>query len=506
MYPLGFCGENRYNDFNSQPTGKIKSVIPYAEHLAKLGANAIYFGPVFESTKHGYDTADYVKTEFQYINQATPAAYIVIDSLNAMNIKTYWKLGRKKIKLKNKQEYYKAHRDIITDSVRRRLAVFPDKIGAELSGGLDSGVIDILINRLGREGCYYSWSFSPEDLPLVPDDERQVIADICNQEGITCLYGAESMNLGPNSNVGKSHTQLGLSVDLAKDAELNYALPPYINTLIICETAELMKNNGCKVVFSGHGGDEGVSHRSDPFEMFHYREYVHFFQHFWSLHIGEKRHLIRTFRRCIKTVKTGVNYMKRPFQEIWQAPELVGKALNDKFKALHIPPLYFAFDPIKYIYSGNTHVRPDVAGLLGAYSGARYIFPYLDYRVADFAVSIPRYLYIESERRRVIFREAFKDIMPKSLYEVTAKDNPSTANQEHKPDPEWVPKFRKHKDWLMGQLNRDYWEKYLDYDVIDNWDVPDEIAQEDKAIHIYRASKLKICLQFQNMIEIVRRL
>ena len=59
IYPLGFCGENRYNDFTSQPTGKIRRVIDYADHLVKMGANAVYFGPVFESTKHGYDTADY---------------------------------------------------------------------------------------------------------------------------------------------------------------------------------------------------------------------------------------------------------------------------------------------------------------------------------------------------------------------------------------------------------------------------------------------------------------
>ena len=59
IYPLGFCGENRYNDFTSQPSGKIRRIIPFAKHLSELGANAVYFGPVFESTKHGYDTADY---------------------------------------------------------------------------------------------------------------------------------------------------------------------------------------------------------------------------------------------------------------------------------------------------------------------------------------------------------------------------------------------------------------------------------------------------------------
>ncbi len=59
IYPLGFCGENRFNDFTAQPTGKIRKVIPFVKHLRRIGANAVYFGPVFESTKHGYDTADY---------------------------------------------------------------------------------------------------------------------------------------------------------------------------------------------------------------------------------------------------------------------------------------------------------------------------------------------------------------------------------------------------------------------------------------------------------------
>ncbi len=59
IYPLGFCGENRGNDFISKPSDKIRRLIPFAEYLEKLGANAVYFGPLFESSRHGYDTADY---------------------------------------------------------------------------------------------------------------------------------------------------------------------------------------------------------------------------------------------------------------------------------------------------------------------------------------------------------------------------------------------------------------------------------------------------------------
>ncbi len=39
---------------------KVNDWIP---HIKKLGANAIYFSPVFESDTHGYNTRDYTKID-----------------------------------------------------------------------------------------------------------------------------------------------------------------------------------------------------------------------------------------------------------------------------------------------------------------------------------------------------------------------------------------------------------------------------------------------------------
>ena len=63
IYPLGYCGELQPNDGVSAPTGKILSVIDNIPHIKKLGCNAVYFGPVFESVRHGYDTNDYTKID-----------------------------------------------------------------------------------------------------------------------------------------------------------------------------------------------------------------------------------------------------------------------------------------------------------------------------------------------------------------------------------------------------------------------------------------------------------
>lgn len=60
IYPLGFCGCEQYrSEADSKPVPRIRKVIEWIPHFKKMNFNAIYFGPIFESIKHGYDTIDY---------------------------------------------------------------------------------------------------------------------------------------------------------------------------------------------------------------------------------------------------------------------------------------------------------------------------------------------------------------------------------------------------------------------------------------------------------------
>ncbi|MCM1498823.1 MAG: alpha-amylase family glycosyl hydrolase [Clostridium sp.] len=61
IYPLGFCGAPFENDGKQE--SRILKVIDWIPHIGKLGANAIYFSPVFESDTHGYNTRDYTKID-----------------------------------------------------------------------------------------------------------------------------------------------------------------------------------------------------------------------------------------------------------------------------------------------------------------------------------------------------------------------------------------------------------------------------------------------------------
>ena len=61
IYPLGFCGAPFENDGVLEH--RILKVNDWIPHIKKLGANAIYFSPVFDSDTHGYNTRDYRKID-----------------------------------------------------------------------------------------------------------------------------------------------------------------------------------------------------------------------------------------------------------------------------------------------------------------------------------------------------------------------------------------------------------------------------------------------------------
>ena len=61
IYPLGFCGAPFEND--GQLQHRILKVEEWIPHIKKLGCNAIYFSPLFESDTHGYNTRDFQKLD-----------------------------------------------------------------------------------------------------------------------------------------------------------------------------------------------------------------------------------------------------------------------------------------------------------------------------------------------------------------------------------------------------------------------------------------------------------
>ncbi len=73
IYPLGACDAPARNDFCSAPTPRLAKIQEWVPHLVRLGVNALYLGPVFEATAHGYDTANYYEVDRRLGDRGTLA-------------------------------------------------------------------------------------------------------------------------------------------------------------------------------------------------------------------------------------------------------------------------------------------------------------------------------------------------------------------------------------------------------------------------------------------------
>jgi len=63
LYPLGACDAPRRNDFARPVEPRLERLFDWIERWRALGVNALLIGPIFESTAHGYDTADLFRVD-----------------------------------------------------------------------------------------------------------------------------------------------------------------------------------------------------------------------------------------------------------------------------------------------------------------------------------------------------------------------------------------------------------------------------------------------------------
>ncbi len=63
IFPLGCLGAPERNALAGPPVNRLSGLMHWIDYLEDLGVNALLLGPVFESSRHGYDTADYFRVD-----------------------------------------------------------------------------------------------------------------------------------------------------------------------------------------------------------------------------------------------------------------------------------------------------------------------------------------------------------------------------------------------------------------------------------------------------------
>ena len=419
-------------------------------------------------------------TEYEKIKCVPPGGFVIID-LNREKFSIekgkYWIPGQKKFRFKTNREYIDKHRELITDAIKIRLDSIDGNIGAELSGGLDSSVIDILINRLGRKCTFFSWTPDAEEVPIVENDERLLIKEICDAENIECHYGHLKLVFGPDSMIAKTCPLTVKEEDMGKGLRERYAFPAYISTLEICEVAQYMHSQNVEAIFTGHGGDEGVSHRCNVYELWYNHEYYHYFKTLWARTYKSKNRIKDTFKLFYDNQKKNRAFRKSAFASHTGIEALLSAEFRKKQAKRKQEPLSFSYNPKEYIRKGGSRDRLDVVAFYGAHNRVRYIAPFVDYRLIDYSLGIPRYMFVNGFQNRYIYRKAFESIMPKNLYKLQSKDEPSLKvywanhSEEKKKKTEVTPEMRAN---ILEYIENGKCREYFDLDLIRKWSAEGE--------------------------------
>lgn len=85
VYPLGLCGAPAHNAPDQPPVARLAQLREWVPYWQKLGIEALYLGPVFESMSHGYDTVDYFQLD-RRLGQNADLSVLVAD-LHAAGIR-----------------------------------------------------------------------------------------------------------------------------------------------------------------------------------------------------------------------------------------------------------------------------------------------------------------------------------------------------------------------------------------------------------------------------------
>lgn len=442
-----------------------------------------YPSRVFHAKEYDYEVDDTQRDYWKSLNRVL------------ISEKKYWYLGDRRIRCKTEEDYCSKLRSLIEDSVRRRLNAFDGVAGAEFSGGLDSSLISILIKQMGRDCLYCSWSIDPKDYPLVEEDERRTILEICKRYSINCKFLSKDVYFDKFTKLHENTSEL-VNVDSDEHVLEKYVFWPMINTQHLLNSATYVANGGGKVVFTGHGGDEGVSHRPNPYELVYHKEIGNYINYYRELRENKNFEWLRAIRRTVRALIQSQKALRRnkaKIRECRKYKDEYFQIINSDFlyrgRRIKDIPFTFAYDVKKYILRNGSRNRMDCVAMYGAFCGVRYMFPYLDYRVIDFAVSIERGMYLRHGTNRYILKKAFKDILPQSLLGDVNKFDPSFEYQEVKEA------SLERKIYAVQDRLKEYIEKYHCSEIEDIFSLVDILEEMNtkEVTEEYIAELMKKC-------------
>lgn len=310
-------------------------------------------------------------------------------------------------------------RDRIIEAVRQRIQT-SGQIGVELSGGLDSsGIASILAMLLGQNVSVNAFTHS-----ISSDGAAQQMYQKSEMEFCSALvekYGSiRQFKITEENSEGSYKALIEALYSLYKPINLHYAM----NSDLLFEVAGNLETS---IIFSGFGGDEGITNNGSGY----YNELIRNGQHS-KLRDAIKSIAHRRGNRFYRQlVKLYINYYApwvfNLYNKDWRRVRYHSCALKKSLaRKYRMKRRFFYKTPVpvksdvraiqyfRLMYP-NIPERIEETSLLAQQHGIEYRYPFLDVKLLEYFYSLPSEYKIKDGMGRYLFRLAMKGFLPEKI-------------------------------------------------------------------------------------------
>jgi asparagine synthase (glutamine-hydrolysing) len=403
-----------------------------------------------------------------------PPGHMLIQRSGELSVRPYWDLNFRNASRESEATLAERLREIFKDAVGHRLRADgdPERVGAFLSGGVDSTAVSGLVGTLtGRPANCFSIGFQESSF-----DELQ--------------YARVAARA-----IKAKHTEYIVTPQNACDAIptlLEAFDEPYANASAIptLYCARLARDNGVGVLYAGDGGDElfAGNERYASLRVFRHYERIpriareRFLEPLvFALAARSPSTLLRKAKKYIEraSLRPEERFFSYGFFHTVPIAEFLENSLleaaGSDYDPLTEPRRLFAAAPAnteldRQLYA-DLHVAISDNDLIKVTrmtdaAGVEVRFPFLDTRLAAFAATVPADMKMRGGQLRTFFKRAYADLLPP---EVRAKRKHGFAL----PIPTWLrthPELREMMhDLVLGPraVQRGFFRKRALEDLVD---------------------------------------
>ncbi|MFO1433615.1 MAG: asparagine synthase (glutamine-hydrolyzing) [Candidatus Competibacteraceae bacterium] len=357
------------------------------------------------------------ETLYTDILRLPPAHCLIITAERVRKVR-YWDIDpAREIRYSTDREYAEHFLELFQEAVRCRLRS-QAKVGACLSGGLDSSSVVGMVQSLYRAGRATDTGFETFSLvfPDLPCDESPYIQDVVDKWQLKYNY-IQPLIPDYNYYVQQVHNY--------------YDIPDPPNGTMGVPMEQLSQQKGFRILLTGLGGDEWFTGSNYCYlDLLYQGKFTSFLQQFFSsgsnikskflvLKLLIKSIVPKRFKKIIHNSKRRnciYEWIKADFARDSFLLERTDTGLyQERFKSFSQADIYRML-----VYGWRIHSM-EIEERRASWSKIEYRSPFNDQRLVEFAFALPNEQYWRANKIKFILRNAMQKLLPETVRQRTSK-------------------------------------------------------------------------------------